>query len=94
MTREEALTALDQAGFRCRTCDKGPKLILGCRKDDYDDTGVIGVFRRAFHISLEPNGSFTVRHMLDRMDFESNVSSLGAAVEVVLQEYRKAGLLP
>lgn len=96
MTRNEALDALEQAGLVAKGYfpDRKTTHIRGGRSSDLAGKIPLQVFHKAYDISEQPDGTFTIMHVLDRLDFETNVASLEAAVSVVLTEYRKAGLLP
>ena len=97
MIKNEALQALTEAGLIARGYFLGDKKntnIRGGRSADLSGTPPLQVFHKCYDITEEPKGTFTVMHMLDRMDFEFEVPSLEAAVELVLAKYRKAGLLP
>ena len=96
MTKGEAIAALEQAGLVARgeTWETGEG-IRGGRSCDLAGTLQIPVFQKAFGIHRNTDATtFTVMHMLDRLDFEFDVASWAEAVAVVLIEYRKAGLLP
>lgn len=109
MTQEEALRYLNDAGLNARICHRtypwfSPIIpthkttsIYGGRPADLSGT-TIRVYRYAYNISKLHDGTFDVGLMLGRrgvqgIDF-TTVSTLEEAVNVVLTEYRKEGLLP
>jgi len=92
--RIDAVAILSQVGLQWRY-SKIPRLhIQGGREQDLSGTGAdkIRVYRKAYAISEESDGTFTVMLVLDKQEFIP-VPTLGEAVLLVLRKYREAGLL-